>query len=285
MPSFTSNRLASPAGHAVCPTTAVMAANPFAASGSQRATFQPEAFLGSIGIEPKQPPKQPSPQFQVALKTSKHVAKASALIAGALLLKKLPLRQSTFKLLPTDWKEWAKVFLAIGGINEAQKAVRWEPPVWLGAMMNVALVTPMLTRFNAISILQGLILSPLVGGLAGLNHYLGEKAADPAQRYLHLPATATHIILSALTALSGLAILPAVSKAIPVPAKSWPLSKYLQNTNSSQAAARAGVGTICSNGCCASLICANEAGQMGAAVLDSYQSRHGHKTDNHPEDR
>ncbi len=203
-----------------------------------------------------------------------HLGKGAALITGALLLKKLPARaSSSFRLFSTDWKEWAKVVLAIGGMGEAQKAINWKPPVWLSAMFNVAVVTPLVTKLNLQNVLHGVILSPLVGGLAGLNHYLGEKAEQPAQQYLHLPATATRIALSALTTLTGLAILPAVGKAIPLPAKSWPGQSTAQAKAASETAARAGAGTICANGCCASMICANEMGQIGSAMLGSYQAR------------
>ncbi len=209
-----------------------------------------------------------------------HLGKGAALITAALLLKKLPARaSSSFRLFSTDWKEWAKVFLAIGGLGEAQKAANWQPPVWASAMLNVAIVTPLVTKFNLQNVVNGIILSPLVGGLASLNHYLGEKAEQPAQKYLHLPATATHIALSALTTLTGLAILPAVGKAIPRPAKTWPGQNTAQAATASETAARAGAGTICANGCCASLICANDVGQMGAAILGSYQvHQHERKT-------
>lgn len=208
-----------------------------------------------------------------------HLGKGGALIAGALLLKRLPKRESSFRLFSTDWKEWAKVFLAIGGLGEAQKAANWKPPVWASAMLNVAIVTPLVTKFNLQNVVNGIILSPLVGGLASLNHYLGEKAEQPAQKYLHLPATATHIALSVLTTLTGLAILPAVGKAIPRPAKTWPGQNTAQAATTSETAARAGAGTICANGCCASLICANDVGQMGAAILGSYQAhQHERKT-------
>ncbi len=217
---------------------------------------------------------RPKPTPKVSKQQLWHFGKAAALITGALLLKKLPSRASArFRLFSTDWKEWAKVILAIGGLGEGQKAIHWQPPVWLSAMLNVAIVTPLVTKFHLGSVLQGLILSPLVGGLAGLNHYLGEKAEQPAQKYLHLPPAATQIALSALTTLTGLAILPAVGKAIPPPAKNWPGQNTAQAANSVETAARAAVGTICSNGCCASLICANEMGQIGSAVLGSYQAR------------
>ncbi|WP_303672897.1 hypothetical protein [Vampirovibrio chlorellavorus] len=253
----------------------------------------PSAWKQATGVSPLavsaiagagQTPKAQSPVLNAHVShqnsTLLHVGKGAALITGALLLKKLPARTvSHFRLFSTDWKEWAKVLLAIGGLGEAQKAIHWKPPVWLSAMFNVAVVTPLVTKLNLQNVLHGVILSPLVGGLAGLNHYLGEKAEQPAQTYLHLPATATRILLSALTTLTGLAILPAVGKAIPLPAKSWPGQSTAQATAASDTAARAGAGTICANGCCASLICANEAVQMGSAMLGSHQARqHDRKT-------
>lgn len=203
-----------------------------------------------------------------------HLGKAAALITGTLLLKKLPGRASSnFRLFSTDWKEWAKVLLAIGGLGEIQKAANWQPPVWLSAMMNVAVVTPLISKFNLQNVIQGVVLSPLVGGLASLNHYLGEKAEQPAEKYLQLPATVTRLALSALTTLTGLAILPKVGRAIPLPAKSWPGQSKAPSLTNAETAARAGAGTICANGCCASLICANEMGQIGSAMLSSYQAR------------
>jgi hypothetical protein len=205
-----------------------------------------------------------------------HIAKGTALLTSTVLLRKLPQQTSSFRLLSTDWKEWAKVLTAIGGLGEFQKAAQWEPPIWLNAMMNVALVTPLVTRFNLANILQGAIIAPFVGGLASLNNYLGDKAEKPAQKYLHLSPTVTHFALSALTTLTGIAILPGIGKAIPPPAKSWPgqnLSKGTTGVKTNNSATRASVGTVCANGCCASLICANDVGQMGSAVLDSYQNR------------
>ncbi|WP_373531380.1 hypothetical protein [Vampirovibrio sp.] len=203
-----------------------------------------------------------------------HVAKGSGLVLSALLLKKLPKQTSSFRLLSTDWKEWAKVLTAIAGLGEFQKAAKWEPPIWLNAMMNVALVTPLVTRFNLSNVIQGVIVAPFVGGLASLNHYLGDKAEQPAQKYLHLSPTVTHFALSAVSTLAGLAILPGIAKAIPQPAKSWPGQNSAKTgTGAENTAARASTGTLCANGCCASLICANDVGQMGSAVMDSYQTR------------
>lgn len=205
-----------------------------------------------------------------------HMAKGTGLLISTVLLKKLPKHNSDFRLLSTDWKEWAKVLTAIGGLGEFEKAAQWEPPIWLNAMMNVALVTPLVTRFNLANMLQGAIIAPFVGGLASLNHYLGDKAEQPAQQYLHLSPTVTHFALSALTTLTGLAILPGIGKAIPPPAKSWPgqnLGKETSAAAANNSATRAAVGTSCANGCCASIICANDVGQMGSAVLDSYQNR------------
>ncbi len=228
--------------------------------------------IGSLAIPTTHPPHEqkaaPTPKQRLLF-----LSKAGALIGSALLLKRLPKSATAFNhsLISSDWKEWGRVMLAIGGFGQAQKAANWEPPVWLNAMLNVALVTPLITRFNIANIAQGLVIAPFVGAFAGFNHFITEKAEKPLQDKLHMPPLATRILFSALTTVAGIVSIPAIGSAIPPAAKSW--TGKGPSAHSAGTATRTAIGSTCVNGCCASMICANDVGQMGSAMLDSYQSR------------
>lgn len=213
--------------------------------------------------------------------------KAAAFLCGAALINYSNLRPVVSKLasniISSDWKDWAKVILGLAGIDAAEKAANWEPPVWLKAGLNVVLVTPFAVRLkpelkNVLKNFgQSAILAPFVSGLAAFNHIASEKVEQPLQENLNVPPLATRISFSILTTMLGLLTLPAVSRAITASTPKASTGAHSKTpkagaTKAQKESSRSGlVGGACA--CCPSMICINDLGQMGSTIIDSYQQK------------
>jgi hypothetical protein len=203
----------------------------------------------------------PAPDLSVR---AAHVGKAALLLLSVLLLRRFPGMPSRLHgtLLPADWKDWVKVGLGIAGLGQINQALHWKPPVWLNAMINVALVSPLVAGFRKQHFVQGLMLAPVVGGLVAASQYLSDKAEKPLQEKFNVSPVATHAVFSFLMVLSGLRMFPWVNNAIP----------KLQSTPEG-AAMKTGMMMTCASGCCASLVCVNDIGQLGTALFRSVTNR------------
>jgi hypothetical protein len=197
-------------------------------------------------------------------KRLEHLGKAALFILAALLLRHLPGSPTRLQgtLLSPDWKEWAKVGLGIAGMKQINDTLGWKPPLWLNAMLNVICVNPLVSGFAWKNIVQGLMLAPVVGVMAQASHYASDKSEKPLEKYLHIPPLVTRALFSIGTMLAGLKVFPRVNDAIP---RLGPAT--------AGATVETSVVTSCANGCCASAICANDMGQLGATLLRSLRGK------------
>jgi hypothetical protein len=184
--------------------------------------------------------------------------KAIALITPAILLAKFAPGTVRNELLPSDWKVWAKILLGIGSLNQANQALNWQPPPWLNAMMNVTLMTPLISGWQKGALKSILVLAPAVGGLVQGTHWLSGKAEKPLQDHFNIPPVATRLALSVASMGVGLWSLPKVFK----------LSDTLGLTSKQESAAVATtIAQSCPYGCCGgSAICLNEVVNYGGAL-------------------
>jgi hypothetical protein len=192
----------------------------------------------------------------------KHVGNALALGLAMIVMKRLPANRFHPRLhtplLSSDWKEWAKVFLGIGIVNQVTQAMNVKPPVWLQAMINVMVVGPMAAGFTRKNMIQSAILAPVVAGMVQGTQWASNKSEKPLQDHFNISPTVTHALFSFGMVLAGLRIFPWVNGAIP--------------GNAGSQAGRTGLISTCANGCCSSLICVNDIGQLGSGLVHSLSS-------------
>jgi hypothetical protein len=189
----------------------------------------------------------------------RHLGNAGMLVLGAIILKRLPANtvhpQLHSPLLSSDWKEWAKVGLGIGAMSQTTQALNWKPPLWLQAMLNVAVVGPMVAGVTKRNVIQSAILAPIVAGMVQGTQWASEKSEGPLQQKFNIPPPVTHALFSFGMVLAGLRVFPWVNSAIPL----------AKDTTAS----RAGLMSTCANGCCSSLVCVNDIGQLGSSLAHS----------------
>jgi hypothetical protein len=191
---------------------------------------------------------------------AQHVAEAALFVGSVLALRRVPAAHSRLhsSLISTDWKEWAKVGLGIAAIGQVNQAINWKPPLWLQSMINVMVVGPLATGFTKRNMIQAAILAPIVAGMAQTTQTLSEKSEKPFQQVFHIPPAVTHALFSVGMMMAGLRIFPWVNNAIPVSA-----------SGAGSASARTGMISTCANGCCSSLVCVNDVGQLGTSLVRS----------------
>src|SRR5690606_9445241 len=131
----------------------------------------------------------------------------------AVLLKRLPARSSAYQLIPTDWKQWAKAGLGIAGINQLNQGLDWRPPLWLGTLQTVSILTPLLQKLEKGWLRQFFLLAPLITALVQVNHWISEKLEGPLERRLNVPPLVTQLGFSALTMIVGMKAFPPLDKA------------------------------------------------------------------------
>jgi hypothetical protein len=219
-----------------------------------------------------EPPVNPQFQHGISSKSTysdnaapaplKHVGNALALGLGLIFLKRLPANKVHPRLhtplLSSDWKEWAKVFLGIGIVNQTTQAMNVKPPLWLQAMINVMVVGPMAAGFTRKNMIQSAILAPVVAGMVQGTQWASNKSEKPLQEHFNISPGVTHALFSFGMMLGGLKVFPWINGAIP--------------GNAGAQAGRSGLMSTCANGCCSSLICVNDIGQLGSGLLHSMSS-------------
>ncbi len=196
----------------------------------------------------------------------KAAAKALGFITPAILLARFAPGQSAKELqqvIPTDWKIWAKMLLGVASLGELNKALQWTPPPWLGAMMNVLLITPLISGAKGLRLLP--VLLPTVGGLVQGTHIASEKAEKPLEENWNVPPIVTRLLFSAIGMGAGFVALPRLLGALK---GTWlmPESQMGMGTTSS-------VISTCSRGCCSSAVCLNEIADYGAAFSGWLQGK------------
>jgi hypothetical protein len=249
------------------PSRLLMPSTPVPAkSDSFTPLAQPDSHTNQLQLlTSSQPPAAIAASPKEKQNPTELLSKAGLYFLTALLLRHLPASHSRMPgtLISPDWKEWAKVGLGIAGISQVNQAMNWHPPLWLSAMTNVILVNPLVAGFSKRNLVQGIMLAPFVGALVQGSHWLSDKAEKPLQDTLNIPPLATRAFFSLITMLAGLKVFPRINNAIPQ-----------MDASAKGAALETGVMTSCANGCCSSLICVNDAGQLGTMLVRSVRQDH-----------
>lgn len=213
-------------------------------------------------------PERPTYSAHLKPKTSRRVkslATAGGLFTAAVLLKRLPERPSAYTLIPTDWKQWAKAGLGIAGISQLNQGLDWKPPLWLGTLQTVTILTPLLQKLEAGWLRRFAILAPLITGLVQVNHWLSETVEGPLEEKLHVPPLVTQLAFSVLTTIVGMKSFPPLDK---VAEKLFNRSTAKTPMNGTTQSATVATGITCARGCCASTVCLNEIGEYGGALFN-----------------
>jgi hypothetical protein len=186
------------------------------------------------------------------------LVKAVGLITPAILLAKYAPSKLRNELLPSDWKVWAKIFLGLTSLNQLNKALNWQPPPWLHAMGNVALITPLISGFEKKAFKSVLWMAPAVAALVQVTHWISDNAEKPLQNNFGIPPLVTRLACSVASMGLGFWALPKVSQ----------LSNLLGTaTKEESAAAAASAVQTCPSGCCSgSVLCMNELLNYGGAM-------------------
>jgi hypothetical protein len=184
------------------------------------------------------------------------LAKAAALITPAILLAKYAPSKAHQEFIPSDWKVWAKMLLSVASLNQINKAINWQPPPWLNAMLNVIVITPLISGLNKRTLKPLIVLAPAVGGLVQATHWVSSQAEKPLQENYNIPPLATQLALSVASMGIGFWTLPVISR----------LPGLAIKQDSATTAASTIVPT-CASGCCSgSIFCLNELVNYSSAL-------------------
>jgi hypothetical protein len=201
-------------------------------------------------------PQTPTPKERLI-----SALKATALIIPAILLAKFLPSKATSSILPSDWKVWAKIILSVASLSQLNKALQIQPPPWLGAMMNVLLITPLIAGKSGLRLLP--VLLPSVGALVQGTHILSQKTEKPLNDKLHIPPMATRLIFSVLSMGVGIVTLPRLLGAF----------KELIPKTKAGITSTSSVIATCSRGCCTSPICLTEIAEYATALIGWFQGQ------------
>jgi hypothetical protein len=193
--------------------------------------------------------------------TLSHVGVALGSVGVALLLHRLPARPSSFSLLSSDWKDWARLGLGVKAVDETNKAGDWTPPPWLLALQTVTVLAPLTHGvLNPKAYKQLPLLALTVPALVEGTHRLSDISKHQLEAHPEVPIPkwmpATLIPLA--STIAGIVLLRSVVKT---PA-------YQRFTGDAEAGHGAGttiVGTeaiICGRCGGSHLICMSEIGDM-----------------------
>lgn len=198
------------------------------------------------------------------LKPLKPLAMAAVFLLAALMLRRFPSPPSRFKWLSPDWKDWAKIALGIGTVNQLNRAADWKPPTWLNAIETVALINPLMLGWAGLRQIPAM--AALVAGLVTGTNYLSERAEPLANEYLNLPDKATRAILSATATVLGVASYPWM-------ARSGIMGSVVKEKAAlSQGASAASV--ICARCGGAHVLCMTDIGEFLGAMGNWFHLRH-----------
>ena len=145
------------------------------------------------------------------LKPLKSLATAAGYLLAALMLRRFPSQATRFKWISPDWKDWAKIALGIGIVNQVNRAANRKPPTWLNAIETVAVVNPLMLGWAGLRQIPAM--ATLVAGLVTGTNYLSDRAEPLAEQYLNLPDKATRAALSAVATVLGVASYPWMARS------------------------------------------------------------------------
>ena len=209
----------------------------------------------------------------------KALAKSVTFFGPAIFIASLGRRPKEVaqSFLPSDWRIWAKIGLGIAGINQANKALNWSPPPWLGAFLNVTVMAGLMTGLTRNSAKTIALVGPWLAALVQGTHYVDDKLEAPLQEKFNIPPVATKIGLSVLSMGAGMAGLPKLM-ALAEP-------EVEASTLGSEKAANTRALSTGSCSCCAgSPICLTEVSNNATLALTQFQKHiHHSSSPDHPQ--
>ena len=108
------------------------------------ATFSP---LQTNGYFRPMQMTRPNVQVQAAIQPAekpvllRKLGLAAGMMTTGLLLHRLPASKTSFELVSSDWKEWARMGLGIASVNQLNQALQWRPQPWQQALEVVTALT------------------------------------------------------------------------------------------------------------------------------------------------
>lgn len=147
------------------------------------------------------------------------LANAAGLLLAAVMLRRLPTSPSTFTVISSDWKVWAKMALGMGVVSQVNQAANWKPPAWAVAMMNVAMIVPLMCKFGTTEAKKQLakslaILMPGVAGLVAGTNWVNAHAEKPLEERYNIPPAITRLVLSVSSTLLGIGVFHQIFKGM-----------------------------------------------------------------------
>jgi hypothetical protein len=213
--------------------------------------YPPRVFLPSR-MAPKQATQPPG----------KHLAQAVGLFAVGLLLHRLPASKSSFSLISSDWKDWARMTLGVFAAGEVNRSLDWHPKPWQLALETVTILSPLSNgllnqkawrQFPLLAIFVPL----LVQSTDWLNQWAQHKLDDT---HSHLPHWVPKLVISISATLAGLLTLRSLVKT----------NAYRQLTGQSESVHASQVigpeAIICTRCGGQHLLCMSELGDMAGSL-------------------
>ena len=204
------------------------------------------------------------------------LAKAAGFLLPAIALAKFApgqAEQHVKELLPSDWKVWAKLGLGIASMHQLNKSLQWEPPPWLGTILNVSLMAGLMTGISRSSLRSIIILGPCMAALVQGTQAITQQVEKPLQDKFNIPPALTELSLSVLSMGAGFFALPKMleftQEKFP---KFWQSMESPAKTGSTQTAKAGALGVTGVCGCCGGApICLNATAPYGAAAIDAIE--------------
>jgi hypothetical protein len=199
----------------------------------------------------------------------KQVAAAGGMLAVGLLLHRLPAHPSSFEILSSDWKDWARMALGIGVVDQANKALGWKPEPWQLALETVTAITALSNGFTKKGWRQFPLLATFVPLLVQGTHYLNEFAQKQLEKNdSAITPWIPKVLISVTSTVLGIVTLRGVIKS------DWYGKLTGQNANGSTGQVIGAETMVCSRCGGQHLVCMSEIGDMIGSIGAWFKGHH-----------
>ncbi|MGE0200088.1 MAG: hypothetical protein AB7P76_03875 [Candidatus Melainabacteria bacterium] len=212
--------------------------------------------------------------------TRKSLAAAAGLLAGGVLLRRLPARPGTFRVFSADWKDWARVVLGVGAVAHVNKALDWKPSPAVGALETVSVLTPLSMGLNRRMWPQLAVMAGLVPGLVSftsrVSNWIDKRLNDQPGWVSLLPKLGVAAGAMGL----GLTVYPRLFSQL----ARWGVLGQAARTEAARGGkVLLGAGAaVCARGCCPAAFCLSELGEMLGGMLSWLKGHTGHPSNPQP---
>lgn len=202
----------------------------------------------------------------------KRLGMSAALMGVGLLLHKLPAHKSSFNLVSSDWKDWARMALSVGAVDQINKALQWKPEPWQLGLQTVTAITAISNGFTKKGWKQFPLLAIFIPLLVQGTHYLNEFTDQKLKETnSDIPGWIPKVLISGASTVLGIVALRNIIKT------DW-YNKLTGQSSSGQSSQVIGAEAVVCTRCGAQhLICMSELGDMlGSFSLWIKQGLKGH---------